>query len=88
MPDFITERDPIIVHNPVPDLHGKTPEYLAAQKNVDAIYKEYLNFIDECEVTGNFDPMKVGEKFNKCLEAERIKDDLYDKMVSIKEAKL
>ncbi len=85
MPDFITERDPVVIHIPEPNLHGKTPEYLAAQKNVDATYKEYLNFIDECEVTGNFDQVKVGEKFNKCLEAERIKDELYDRMVSIKE---
>jgi CO dehydrogenase/acetyl-CoA synthase beta subunit len=88
MADFITERDPIIVHVEIPNFHGKSLEFIAAQKNVDATYKEYLNFIDECEVTGNFDQVKVGEKFNKCLQAERIKDDLYNKMVSIKEAKL
>lgn len=87
MADFITERDPIIVHIPEPNLHGKTPEYLAAKKNVDAVYKEYLKFIDECEVTENFDRTKIGEKFNKCLEAERIKDELYEKMALTKEVK-
>jgi hypothetical protein len=87
MPDFITERDPLIVFNPEPNLHGKTPEYLAAQKDVDSAYKDYLNFIDVCEETGNLDQLKIKERFNMCLEAERIKDDLYDKMVSIKETK-
>jgi hypothetical protein len=87
MPDFITEREPIIVHVEIPNRHGKSFEFLEAQKKVDATYKEYLKYIDECEVTGNFDKVKVGEKFNKCLEAERIKDELYNKMVSDKEAK-
>lgn len=87
MADFITERDPIIVHIPEINLHGKTPEYLAAQKNLDAAHKEFLNFIDECEFTENFDRVKIGEKFNKCLEAERIKDELYEKMASTKEVK-
>lgn len=87
MPDFITERDPLIVFNPEPNLHGKTPEFLAAQKYVDATYKEYLNFIDVCEETGNLDQLKIKEKFNKCLEAERIKDELYEKMVSKKETR-
>jgi hypothetical protein len=87
MPDFITERDPLVIFNPEPNLHGKTPEYLAALKHVDAVYKEYLNFIDTCEEMGNLDQVKIKERFNKCLEAERIKDDLYEKMVSFKEAK-
>jgi len=87
MADFISERDLFIVFNPEPNLHGKTSEYLAAQKNVDTVYKEYLKFIDECEVTENFDQVKIGEKFNKCLEAERIKDELYEKMASTKEVK-
>lgn len=83
MPDFITERDPVVVFHPEPNLHGKTSEYLAAQKHVDAVYKDYLNFIDGCEETGNFDQVKIKEQFKMCLEAERIKDDLYNKMVSI-----
>lgn len=87
MADFITERDPIIVHIPEVNLHGKTPEYLAAQKNLDAAHKEFLKFIDECEVTENFDRIKIGEKLNICLEAERIKDELYEKMTSTKEVK-
>ncbi len=87
MPDFITERDPIVVFNPEPNLHGKTSEYLAAKKHVDAVYKDYLDFIDSCEEMGNFDYVKIKEKFDKCLEAERIKDDLYDKMASFKETK-
>lgn len=87
MPDFITERDPVVVFNPLPNLHGKTLEYLAAKNHVDAVYKDYLNYIDGCEETGNFDQAKIKEKFLKCLEAEHIMDDLYDKMVSIKEKK-
>jgi hypothetical protein len=81
MSDFISEKDPIIVFNPKPNFHGKSPLIFAAQRNVDAVYREYLNFIDECEETGTFDQVKIIEKFKRCLEAERIKDDLYDRMV-------
>lgn len=82
MSDFITERDPIVFNNPVPNLHGKSPAYVAAQRYVDKVYKEYLDYIDTCEETGNFDHEKVREKFKECLKAEQIKDDIYEKMVS------
>jgi len=49
MSDFITEKDPIIVFNPPPNLHGKSPKEIALKEQIQKLEKEHLKLCDELE---------------------------------------
>ncbi len=77
MPDFITERDPVIHHVPVTTQHGPT-EYRIALLELENAYKDFLDYVDACEKSGSFDYPTLEHRKQVCQRLEKRRDDLYD----------
>lgn len=77
MPDFITERDPVIHYVPVPTQHGPAEYRIALQEMVNA-YKDFINYVDTCEETEHFDYPTLEHKKQVCKRLEKRRDDIYD----------
>lgn len=49
MADFITERDPVIVFSPQPNMHGLSPKDIELKNRIKKLELEHLKLCDELE---------------------------------------